>query len=58
MKLSYLFRTKKYGKWENGVVEVSEDIDKTDYIKIITLSLKSIYPESKRIEVQSVKRIN
>ena len=55
MRLSYLFRTKKYGKWNKGNIEIDVDIPKSEYSNIIRLHLESEYPESTRIEVQNIK---
>jgi hypothetical protein len=55
IKLSYLFRTKKYGKWNEGSLEINSDIPKSDYSKNIRLHLEREYPESTRIQVQSIK---
>lgn len=58
IELSYLFRTKKYGKWETGKIEVSSDVPKSEYKNSIMEFLESEYPESNRIEIQSIERIN
>ncbi len=55
IKLSYLFRTKKYGKWNEGNLEIHSDIPKSDYSKAIRLHLEREYPEANRIQVQSIK---
>jgi len=55
IKLSYLFRTKKYGKWNEGSLEINSDIPKSDYSKTIRLHLEREYPEATRIQVQSIK---
>ena len=58
INLTYIFRTKKYGKWEKGKLEVSPDMPKSEYRNSIIEYLESEYPESNRIEVQSIERIN
>lgn len=58
IQLTYLFRTKKYGKWEKGKIEVSSDVPKSEYKNSIMEFLESQYPESNRIEIQSIERIN
>lgn len=55
IKLSYLFRTKKYGKWNEGSLEINSDIPKSDYSKTIRLHLEREYPEATRIQVQNIK---
>lgn len=57
IQLSYLFRLKKYGKWQKGKTEISADVPKSEYMNSIRLYLESEYPESNRIEIQNVERI-
>ena len=58
IELTYLFRTKKYGKWEKGKLEVSINVPKIEYKNLIIEFLKSEYVEYDRIEVQNIIRIN
>ena len=55
IRLSYLFRTKKYGKWNKGNIEINVDIPKSEYSNIIRLHLEREHPEANRIQVQNIK---
>lgn len=58
INLTYLFRTKKYGKWEKGKLEVSINVPKIEYKNLIIEFLKSEYLEYDRIEVQNINLID
>jgi hypothetical protein len=57
INILYSFRTKKYGKWEKGNLEVSCYMPRIEYMNTIKLHLESQYPESNRIEIQNIRII-
>lgn len=57
VKISFNYRTKKYGKWIASFIEL-DSYDKDSIYSIIEDHIKSIHPESIKIEITSIRIVS
>jgi hypothetical protein len=57
MKVIFLYRVKKYGTWNEGEMIVDKSSNEEFKVQIQNY-LKDKYPNSSKIEVQSISKVN
>jgi hypothetical protein len=55
MKVVFLYRLKKYGTWNEGEMIIDKSLNEDIKVQVQNY-LKTKYPDSSRIEIQSINK--